>query len=123
MVYQHPRMNWIDFKLEIGRIVGLDKDALHIYCGVSIQLIAALVLRRTLGAKLPWLCVLAAILFNEWMDLHVELWPDRWQQYRASIHDIVNTMILPTLVLLLVRRSSRLLTPQRRSPHDGSWID
>ena len=95
-------MNWIDVKLEIGRLVGLDKDALHIYAGLLIQAIAALLLRRSFAAKLPWLCVLAAILINEWLDLHAEIWPDRWQQYRASIHDIINTMALPT-VLFIVR--------------------
>ncbi len=98
-------MNWIDVKLEIGRLVGLDKDALHIYAGLLIQAIAALLLRRSFAAKLPWLCVLAAILINEWLDLHAEIWPDRWQQYRASIHDILNTMALPTVLLILARRS------------------
>ena len=96
-------MNWIEFKFDIERIVGLDKDALHIYAALLIQIATALLLRRSLGAKLPWLTVLAAVLINEQLDLHVEVWPDHWQQYRASIHDVLNTMILPTVLVVIAR--------------------
>lgn len=101
-------MNWIELKFWIERAVGLDKDALHIYAAFLIQVAAALLLRRSLGAKLPWSCVLAAVLINEALDLHAEVWPDHWQQYRASIHDIINTMVLPTLLLGMVRYLPKL---------------
>ncbi len=101
-------MNWVEFKFEIERVVGLDKDALHVYGALVIQVAAALLLRRSLAAKLPWLAVLGAVLINEWLDLHVEVWPDHWQQYRASIHDVLNTMILPTVLMAIVRYAPRL---------------
>ncbi len=120
-------MDWIEFKFWIERVVGLDKDALHIYAACIIQIAAALLLRRSLAAKLPWLAVLAAVLINEWLDLHVEIWPDRWEQYRASIHDILNTMLLPTVLVLLVRYVPQLthrqldtdLTPVRTAKSFG----
>ena len=105
-------MNWIEFKFGIERVVGLDKDALHIYAALLIQMATALLLRRSLAAKLPWLAVLAAVLINEWLDLHVEVWPDHWQQYRASIHDVLNTMILPTVLVVLVRQLPQLTRRQ-----------
>ena len=122
-------MEWIAFKDEMARML-LEKDALHIYAAVLIQLIAARWTRRTLGHLLPWNVVLAVELLNEIVDLarggEPRLMP--WQVV-SGVHDIVNTMILPTLLLILCRRAPRLLDwrgePDRRkgalcaTAHDG----
>ncbi len=51
-------------------------DALHVYAGVLLQVVIALVLRRTLRSPIPWLAVLVAILANEYYDYRYEVWPD-----------------------------------------------
>lgn len=95
-------MGWIEFKDMLAGVTGLSKDALHIYAALMLQIGVAFILRQSLKSPLPWLCVLVALLLNEWFDLshlgHVEAW-----QVEGGIRDIWNTMLLPTLLLVLAR--------------------
>ena len=101
-------MDWNALKDEAARML-LEKDALHIYSAFLIQVAAAKVSRRSLGHILPWLAVLAVELLNEANDLrrggepHLMAW-----QVVSGVHDIINTMVLPTMLLLCVRYSGEL---------------
>jgi len=96
-------MNWVGLK-GLAAELSVEKDALHVYAAFFIQILAASVFRRPLSSWLPWLCVLAILLSNEALDLwferesHIQPW-----QLAGSRHDIVNTMLLPTALLLLCR--------------------
>ena len=102
-------MDWNGLKDEVARLL-LEKDALHIYAAVLIQLAAARWTGRTLGHLLPWGAVFAVELLNEVVDLarggEPRLMP--WQVV-GGVHDIINTMILPTLLLFLCRHAPHLL--------------
>ena len=102
-------MDWIGLKDELARML-LDKDALHIYAALLIQLAAARWTGRTLGHWRPWGAVLAVELLNEIADVarggEPRLMP--WQIV-SGVHDIINTMILPTFLLFLCRRAPQLL--------------
>jgi hypothetical protein len=106
-------MDWMGLKWFAGQL-GLEKDALHIYVAFLIQLGAAWALKRPLGSWVPWLCVLAAALFNEFLDIWFgeEMQVKRWQ-VDGAIHDMINTMILPTALLFLSRRASGLFRPEQ----------
>jgi hypothetical protein len=95
-------------KLDIVGLTGLSKDALHVYLGIGVWLLAAALFRRSITTLRPWLAVLvvACVIesfdaFDDWVQL------GRWR-YMASLHDIVNTMFWPT-VLALLARYTRLL--------------
>ena len=101
-------MDWIDLQDEAARML-LEKDALHIYAAVAIQMAAAKLSRRSLGHAIPWLWVLALELINEVFDLGRGMEPVvRPWQVVSAVHDIINTMILPTILLLLCRRDPTL---------------
>ena len=87
-------------KLAIVSATGLSKDALHIYVGLGVMLTAAAVLRKPLGSIVPWLLVLTLAVAGELVDMrdNMEYW--RWG---ASLHDILNTLFWPTVLLLLAR--------------------
>jgi hypothetical protein len=87
----------------------IEKDALHIYAAFAVQVAAAALLRRPLSSWLPWVCVLVIELINESMDIFLgeEAQVHEWQ-LRGAQHDILNTMALPTMLLLLVRYANRL---------------
>jgi hypothetical protein len=106
-------MDWYDVKQYAEQLLGLDMDALHVYAGVLGQILAALVLRRSLASPWPWLAVLIATVANEWFDLGYEVWPNREMQYAASFRDLWNTMLLPTLLLVLTRLTPGLFRPSR----------
>lgn len=109
-------MDWIAYKDEAARLA-FEKDALHVYAAVVIQIAAAIVSRRTLGDLLPWLAVLMVECGNEIFDYifsgEDELRP--WQVV-AGFHDLVNTMILPTVLLLLCRHRPQLFACHRLRP-------
>jgi len=101
-------MNWLDIKNEAARLL-FEKDALHIYAAVIIQLVAAQLSRKSLGHWLPWSAVLGLELCNELLDVVLGQEPTlkAWQLVGAA-HDLFNTMIMPTLLLVLCRRAPDL---------------
>ena len=100
-------MDWEQIKEAIAAWTDLERDALHIYAALLLQVGSAWVLRRCLGHWLPWVCVLAFAIGNEWLDMKGDKQIEQWE-LDAGIHDLWNTMLLPTLLLLLVRFAPRL---------------
>jgi hypothetical protein len=106
-------MNWYAVKLWLEHATGLDMDALHVHAGVALQLLFALILRRPLSSPWPWLGVAAAEALNEYNDLAVEAWPQRGIQIAEGARDYWNTLLIPTLLLLLCRYAPWLLSGSR----------
>jgi hypothetical protein len=101
--------DWIAFKNELAHLT-VDRDALHIYAALVVQLVAAILLRKPLGSWLPWLAVLAVELANEAGDILLDETEPHIQQWQidGAIHDFLNTMLLPTILMLLVRHRPSL---------------
>lgn len=101
-------MDWLSLKAEAARML-FEKDALHIYAALLIQVLAAKLSRRSLGHVLPWLVVFGLELVNEMIDIlrggEPELRP--WQVV-GGLHDVINTLLLPSVLLLLVRYAGEL---------------
>lgn len=88
---------------------GLAKDALHIHVGLIVYLGSALIFRWPLRAWKPWLTALLAAAAGEAWDIR-----DRWANGVRPApadhwHDIWNTMLWPSAMLLLAR-FTRLFT-------------
>jgi hypothetical protein len=105
-------MGWYHFKEWLEASSGLDMDALHVHAGLLIQLLAAWTARRSLRSPIPWLVVLVAVTANEFYDLGIDPWPEaeRHSQWAESTKDMINTMVIPTVLLLLARCAPALLT-------------
>ena len=103
-------MEWHQIKEWAAGVSGLHMDALHVHIGVLAQLAIAAVLRKRLSSIWPWLAVAAVTFANEAYDLYFERWPDRSMQYPEGAKDIWNTLLLPTLLLLLARYTPGLFT-------------
>ena len=106
-------MDWMGLK-DLAADLTIAKDALHIYLAFVIQVSAAAVFRKSLSDGLPWLTVLLFELVNEGLDVWFgeELQLKQWQVAGAA-HDLVNTMILPTALLLLCRYAPGLVRKRR----------
>jgi len=96
-------LGWYQLKLFIEHASGISMDALHILVGFILFLLAARLLRSSVGSFRPWLALLLIELGNEAYDLHVELWPNLGSQLGEGAKDILLTMILPTLLLAIAR--------------------
>jgi len=90
-------------KMALVELLGLPKDALHIYVGLALFLAAAALLRRPLGSLVPISAVLAAALAGEAWDLidtHAAGARAHWDR---NWHDIWNTCFWPAILFLLAR--------------------
>ena len=96
-------------KLAIIAVLGLSKDALHIYVGLSVFLVTALALRRSLRSLVPWFAVVVIAFAGELLDAIDDIRSLGHWRWTASIHDIVNTLFWPTALLLLARYCRRRL--------------
>jgi hypothetical protein len=108
--------DWHHVKEWLEHAVGLNMDALHVYFGLAILVVAALVLRRPLRSPLPWLVLLLLELGNEYYDWTYEVWPgwERKLQAAEGLRDIWNTMALPTFLLIACRWFPGLFTGWRK---------
>ena len=88
-------------KTELTELLLLSRDALHIHVGLGIYVLAMLIFRRGPTSPLPWLVVLAFELANEAIDAvhgqHFDL------DITGATRDIGNTMLWPTVALLMAR--------------------
>ncbi len=114
-----------ELKLIVEQYTGLDRDALHIHIALLLYLATALLFRQSRSSRLPWLVVFAFEIGNEAWDLlrnfnevRPVYGPDAFYllEWRESVKDLWNTMLWPT-VLLLVGRYTNLF--ERRSDADS----
>ena len=84
-------------KTELSELLFLSRDALHIHIGLGIYVAAMLVLRRGPASIVPWLV--------EFLDAFHRSPPDI--DITGALRDIRNTMLWPTVVLLVARRLAR----------------
>lgn len=105
-------MQWFEIKDWLEASTGLERDALHIYSAIFVQLVFAMLFRRSLANFLPWTMVFIAVMINEYLDyLYVPAALAAKQGYLdGAIRDIWNTMLLPTIFLLIANLWPRLLT-------------
>jgi hypothetical protein len=95
-------------KLMVVSFTGLEKDALHIYIGLSVFLGFAAVFRQPLRAPGPWLAVLVVAVCGELLDLRDDLASLGHWRWKTSLHDILNTLFWPTVLFVLARCSGLL---------------
>lgn len=99
-------------KVSVIEATGLDKDALHIYFGLTLFLVVRFLWRRRGGWVIAWLAVLVMACGGEWLDLNAEISRSSIQPDAAHWHDIWNTMFWPTVLLLV----GRWLQPPPEAP-------
>jgi hypothetical protein len=90
-------------KLAIVSATGLSKDALHIYVGLTALLTAAAILRKPLRSTIPWIMVLALAVAGEMVDARDDIATLGYWRWGASLHDVVNTIFWPSVLLTLAR--------------------
>ena len=90
-------------KLAIVAALELSKDALHIYVGLTVFLVVALALWKPLRSVVPWIAVVAMAVAGEVLDMRDDIASLGYWRWRASAHDILNTVFWPTLFLLFAR--------------------
>jgi hypothetical protein len=96
---------WGQEKTWLSQVLGLSPDALHVHVSILVMLAAAVVWRRRMDRLLPWVTVFVLEIVNELLDLSAP--PNGESNVQASLHDIYNTMFLPTVILVCLRFTRR----------------
>jgi hypothetical protein len=90
-------------KLIVGAMFSLSKDALHIYVGLFVFLTVSYLVRKRYHAAWALLAVFLVACLGEIFDARDNFASlGRWR-WRASLHDIMNTMFWPIVLSVLIR--------------------
>lgn len=113
-------MDFNVFKIHVIQATGLAKDALHIYVGVGVYLLCLFILRPIIKSQnirsfLALLVVIGVALAGEYLDNRHIIRPKgvfalQGVDIKASIHDLVNTCLLP-FVLYVLTKWTRIFHP------------
>ncbi|MCF8709713.1 hypothetical protein [Rhizorhapis sp. SPR117] len=111
---------WGPIKSGFEHSLGLSADAIHIHVGVALLLLFAWVTRRPLHDWRPWLMVFVVELANEIIDMNQKAGSIE-NNWIASRHDLLNTMFIPTLLVLYyhvgrLRQRTVMLRQAARTP-------
>lgn len=85
-------------------LVHLTKDAVHIYVGFLCLLVSVIVLRRSLASYSALILGLIVSCLMEILDLRYTLIITGSLHLAGSLHDLINTNLIPFLLVLLARR-------------------
>ncbi len=91
------------FKHLLVEASNLSKDALHIYVGLAVMLLAAVALKRSLADWRPLAAVALASIAGELWDLIDTFSHGRTPRWNANWKDVWNTLFWPTVLFLLAR--------------------
>ena len=89
-------------KLQIMASIGLSKDALHVYVGLTVFLVSLLLLRRRPRSIIPLLVVALVAVLGEVVDARDDIRSIGHWRWRASLHDVWNTLFWPSVLWALV---------------------
>ncbi len=88
-------------KLALVSTIGLSKDALHVYVGLGVFLVAMFISRKPLNSIFPVAVVLFAALTGEALDMSDDIASVGYLRWKASLADIINTLFWPLVIWLL----------------------
>ena len=104
-------MDFTTFKMGVIAATGLDKDALHMYVGISVYLLCLLLLRpifkkQGIRSFIALIMVTGIALLGEYLDnRHIIVAKGVFAlssgDIKASIHDLINTCLLSYLLYAL----------------------
>lgn len=92
-----------EFKLLVVDVLGLSKDAIHVYLGLIVFFLALTLFKKgkiDFWAVLP---VLALAISMEAMDLYDNYRSMDSMYWSNSLHDIINTTFWPLIIVVLAR--------------------
>jgi len=90
-----------NLKLSFLEIVNLSKDAVHIHIGLVVFFLAVALWRRGRLDSLSLIPVFLLAGVMEALDLRDDLASFGYMRWSASLHDLINTVVWPTLVVVL----------------------
>lgn len=89
-----------NLKLTFLELVNLSKDAIHIHIGLLVFFLAVALWRRGRFDILSLVPVFLVAGAMEALDLRDDLGSFGYMRWKASLHDLINTVFWPVLVVI-----------------------
>ena len=96
--------SYAELKAAILSFAELTKDAVHIYVGFFCLIAALVILRRPMTSYAALVPGLAVACVMEFLDLRLQFSAGRALRWAGSLHALVNTNLIPFLLVLFARR-------------------
>ena len=109
---------WGGDKNALSDWLGVADDGLHVLVGTGLFIVLAVVTGRRLDDGRLWLIVFLLECANEAVDLSAPDWPEA--NWSGATHDLILTMVLPTLLLMTYRFTGRREAQAAASTDDAS---
>ncbi len=90
-------------KLHVMSIVDLSKDAIHVHLGMLIFFLWIVTTRKSLKSFKSILPVLVVAVLMEILDLRDDYYSFGFFRWKASIHDLVNTVLWPFVIVIFCK--------------------
>ncbi len=90
-------------KLQVMSIVDLSKDAVHVHLGMLIFFLWVVTTRQSLKSFKSILPVLVVAVLMELLDLRDDYYSFDFFRWKASIHDLINTLFWPFVIVILCK--------------------
>jgi hypothetical protein len=90
-------------KLVLVSVLGLSKDALHVYTGMIVFLFCVILFRRPRHRWWPVVIVLLLAMLGELLDMRDDIGSFGYWRWDASLRDVINTSLLPVATRLMMR--------------------
>lgn len=98
---------WGVFKTTLEETSGLTRDALHIHAGIALMALALWLMGTLRWVFAAWLVVVLAAVGNELLDYSNAIRVGRPHDWVDSVSDVINTMLWPTVFMVVVLRRQR----------------
>lgn len=83
---------------------GIERDAWHVFVGMAVYIGSAVVGRLSLGNWRPWVLAVLVAMLGEALDWRDDLHYLGYWRYADSLHDLLDTLLFPSLICLLAKR-------------------
>lgn len=104
-------MSWYQqFKPILLDFFNLSKDAIHIHIGFFCLIIFLLISRRKLDSWIILIPGLFISILMEILDLRDDYVYTETLRFSASLHDLVNTNLIPFILVILAKRRKILVS-------------
>jgi hypothetical protein len=90
-------------KLWLTGIIPISRDAFHIYIGCLVLLLSLLFIESKKSTIILILPVFVVAIGMETLDIMDDIGSFGYPRWGASLHDIVNTTLIPILFLLVLK--------------------
>ena len=90
-------------KIHVLNAVDLSRDAIHIYVGITVLLLFVIIFQKGRFSVVSLIPVFVVAIIMEIFDLYDDSRTFGYVRWDASLHDVVNTVFWPVILVFVAK--------------------